>query len=63
MTYNQLVDAERAAYERAPMNELRATRVALALHKWGNTLQENARADAIELIIHSRLKGKGKRNG
>ena len=65
MTYNQfrqLIETERAAYERAPLHELRATRFALALHSHGNTLQEKARKDAIELIIHSRLKGKGKGN-
>jgi hypothetical protein len=65
MTYNQyrqLIESERAIYERASMSELRNVRLALALHGWSNTLQEKARKDAVELIIHSRLKGKGKRN-
>jgi hypothetical protein len=61
--YRQLIESERAIYERAPMSELRNVRLALALHGWSNTLQEKARKDAVELIIHSRLKGKGKRNG
>jgi hypothetical protein len=63
MTYSQLIESERAIYERAPMSELRNVRLALALHGWSNTLQEKARKDAVELIIHSRLKGKGKLNG
>jgi hypothetical protein len=63
MTYNEyrkLIESERAMYERAPMSELRNVRLALALHGWSNTLQEKARKDAVELIIHSRLKGKGR---
>jgi hypothetical protein len=33
-----------------------AIRVALAVHSWGNTLQEKARAEAVEQIIHARLR-------
>lgn len=55
MTYREMIDGERAAYERAPMSELRAVRVALALHSWGNSLQEKARAEAVEQIIGARL--------
>lgn len=51
----ELVERERAAYDRAPMSELRAVRVALALHSWGNSLQEKARAEAVERIISARL--------
>ena len=51
----ELVERERAAYGRAPMSELRAVRVALALHSWGNNLQEKARAEAVEQIISARL--------
>lgn len=51
----ELIAKERARLERAPMSELRATRLALALHSWGNTLEEKARQAAIEEIIHSRL--------
>lgn len=51
----ELVEGERAAYERAPMSELRQVRVALALHSWGNSLQEKARAEAVERIISARL--------
>lgn len=55
MTYRDMIDGERAAYERAPMWELRAVRKALALHSWGNSLQEKARAEAVEQIISARL--------
>lgn len=55
MTYREMIDGERAAYERAPMSELRQVRVALALHSWGNSLQEKARAEAVEQIISARL--------
>jgi len=55
MTYREMIDGERAAYDRAPMSELRAVRVALALHGWGNSLQEKARAEAVEQIISARL--------
>lgn len=51
----ELVERERAAYERAPTRELQAVRVALALHSWGNSLQEKARAEAVEQIIGARL--------
>ena len=51
----ELVEGERAAYERAPTRELRQVRVALALHSWGNSLQEKARAEAVEQIISARL--------
>lgn len=55
MNYREMIDGERAAYDRAPMSELRAVRVALALHSWGNSLQEKARAEAVEQIISARL--------
>jgi len=55
MTYRDMIDGERAAYERAPMSELRQVRVALALHSWGNSLQEKARAEAVDQIISARL--------
>lgn len=55
MTYREMIDGERAAYERAPTRELQAVRVALALHSWGNSLQEKARAEAVEQIISARL--------
>lgn len=55
MTYKELIALERATYERASMQELRSVRMALAIHAWGNTLQEKARADAIEQIMHARL--------
>ena len=58
MNYRDMIDGERAAFERAPMSELRTIRVALAVHSWGNTLQEKARAEAVEQIIHRRLKEK-----
>jgi hypothetical protein len=56
MNYRDMIAGERAAYERAPMSELRTIRVALAVHSWGNTLQEKARAEAVEQIIHARLR-------
>ena len=55
MTYRDMIDGERAAYERAPTRELRQVRLALALHSWGNSLQEKARAEAVEQIISARL--------
>jgi hypothetical protein len=55
MTYREMIDAERAAYERAPLWELRAVRTALAFHSWGNTTQEKARAEAVEGLIHAKL--------
>lgn len=56
MNYRDMIEGERAAFERAPMGELRTIRVALAVHSWGNTLQEKARAEAVEQIIHARLR-------
>jgi hypothetical protein len=58
MNYQDMIVGERAAFERAPMSELRTIRVALAVHSWGNTLQEKARAEAVEQIIHARLREK-----
>ena len=55
MTYREMIDAERAAYERAPLPELRKVRLALSIGVWGNTTQENARLDAVEWLIHERL--------
>jgi hypothetical protein len=55
MTYREMIDAERAAYERAPMQELRNTMVALSIHSWGNTLEEQARLEAVDGLIHARL--------
>ena len=51
----ELIERERAAYERAPMRELRNVMVALSLHSWGNTLEEQARLVAVEKIVHERL--------
>jgi hypothetical protein len=58
MNYSELIAQERKAYSNAPMRELRNVRLALALHSWGNTTQEQARAQAIETIIHERLANK-----
>lgn len=58
MNYAQLIAQERKAYRNAPLRELRNVRLALALHAWGNTTQEQARAQAIETIIHERLASK-----
>ena len=55
MTYREMIDAERAAYERAPLSELRKVRLALSIGVWGNTTQENARLDAVEWLIHAKL--------
>ena len=55
MHYRELIARERAAYERATMQDLRSLRMALAIHSWGNTLQEKARAEAVEQIMHDRL--------
>jgi hypothetical protein len=58
MNYRDMIEGERAAFERAPTGELLAIRTALALHRWGNTLQEKARAEAVEQIIHARMKAR-----
>jgi hypothetical protein len=58
MNYAELVQSERARFERAPLSELRATRLALALHCYSNTLEEKARADALEEIIHDRCRNR-----
>ena len=55
MNYRDMIEGERVRYERAPMGELRTIRVALAVHSWGNTLQEKARDQAVEQIIKARL--------
>lgn len=55
MTYREMIDAERARYERAPMHELRNVRLALSIGSWGNTLEEKARAEAVERLVHERL--------
>jgi hypothetical protein len=55
MGYREMIDAERAAYERAPLSELRKVRLALSIGVWGNTTQENARLEAVEGMIHERL--------
>lgn len=60
MNYRDMIEGECAAFERAPTGELLAIRTALALHRWGNTLQEKARAEAVEQIIHARLSARMK---
>ena len=55
MTYRELIEAERARYERAPMRELRNVLVALSIHSWGNTTEEQARLEAVDGLIHARL--------
>ena len=50
-----LIAIERAAYQRAPLSQLRAVRVALSLHSWGNSPAEAARLEAVEALIHERL--------
>lgn len=59
----ELIETERAAYERAPLKELRAVRLALSIHSWGNTTEEQARLEAVDGLIHARLarKMKGKK--
>jgi hypothetical protein len=51
----ELIAAERARYERAPMHELRNVRLALSIGSWGNTLEEKARLEAVDMIVHDRL--------
>jgi hypothetical protein len=60
MSFQQLIATERARFERAPMSQLRSTRLALSIHAWGNTTEEKARKEAIEAIIHARLRAKRK---
>lgn len=54
MGWADLVAAERAAYERAPLSQLRAVRLALGLHSWGNSLTEQARLEAVKQLIRER---------
>jgi hypothetical protein len=51
----ELIEAERARYERAAMHELRNVRLALSIGSWGNTLEEQARLIAVDMIVHDRL--------
>lgn len=60
MNYRDMIEGERTKYECAPTGELLAIRTALALHRWGNTLQEKARAEAVEQIIKARLSARMK---
>lgn len=55
MTYREMIDAERAFFKDRPMKELRNTMAALSLHSWSNTLEEQARLEAVEKIVHERL--------
>lgn len=55
MSYHGMIEAERARYERAPMHELRNVRLALSIGSWGNTLEEKARLEAINMIVSDRL--------
>jgi hypothetical protein len=55
MTFREMIDTEWAQYERAPMRELRNVLVALSLHSWNNTLQEQARLVAVQDIVSGRL--------
>lgn len=55
MSYREMIDAERARYERAPMHELRNVRLALSIGSWGNTLEEKARLEAVNMIVSDRL--------
>jgi hypothetical protein len=55
MTYQDMVTSERTRLERTPLWELKAMRLALAYHSWNNTLEEKARAEAVEQIVHGRL--------
>ena len=61
MTYREMIDAERARLERTPLWELKAMRLALAYHSWNNMLEEKARAEAVEQIVHGRLAQRMKR--
>jgi len=55
MTYNEMIDAERAFFKDRPMRELRNTMAALSLHSYSNTLEEQARLAAIGDIVSARL--------
>lgn len=56
-----LLAIERRAYTNAPLQELQAVRVALSLHSWSNSLQEQARLKAVTSLIHERLRARRKR--
>jgi hypothetical protein len=58
--YNQLITDEKARFVNAPMRELRNISVALAIHSWGNTIEEKARAVAVESLISERLHARRK---
>lgn len=50
----QQIADERALYERAPNEELKAVRLALRTHSWANTPQEKARLIAVEGLLKER---------
>lgn len=54
-SWADLIAEERRAYQRAPLSQLRAVRLALSLHSWGNSLREKARLEAVEALLHERL--------
>lgn len=56
MNWADRIEQERALYQRAPLSELRAVRLALSLHSWGNSLQERARPEAVDQLVHERLR-------
>ena len=57
-SWADLIASERAAYQGAPLSQLRAVRLALSLHSWGNSPRERARLEAVEALIHDRLRAR-----
>jgi hypothetical protein len=53
--FSKMVEAERLRYAGASMGTLRNVMVALSLHSWGNTMEEQARLQAVQDIVSNRL--------
>lgn len=58
--FKELIATEKARFQRASFGELRNVSLALALHSHGNTLEEQARREAVDQLISERCKAKRK---
>ena len=62
--FNELIATEKTRFKRASFGELRSVSVALSLHSHENTLEEQARREAVDQLISERCKAKrSKRKG
>lgn len=56
--FNELIATEKTRFKRARFGELRNISVALSLHSHGNTLEEQARREAVDQLISERCREK-----